>query len=108
MAQLVLPFAVVEDFPILEVTAQFPRLQAERRVLLAGFDQQCDSDDYAAGNQCAFAYFEEAALQVVAHGDQIPASGLDCELRFFEIGNLGIDSEAQLGGAMEKGFDGGG
>src|ERR1700682_3286398 len=82
MVPFIPTFPVMKDFPTLEVAAQFTRLQAERRILLARLDQQGDRDNAAARDHTKLARFEQVPLEVVAHRNQIPTPGIDCEFLF--------------------------
>ncbi len=84
-------FVGVEDFEILECLGELAWVQTEARERLAGAGDVDDGQDDAAGDDAAFRGLEEVALEVIAHGDEIPGIAVDDVFVVFEVGDAGID-----------------
>ena len=81
----------MHDFEVAEARGKLAGIQTETRELFAGTGNVHDRRDQTAGYDAAFGGLEKIALEVVAHGDEIPGIGFDCELMLLEIRHARVD-----------------
>lgn len=100
-----LSLIVMQNLPPAKMPFEFSWAHLVVGRLFTGRGNVNDREHYATGLKSLFDGFEERSLQIETHCDEIPGIGLDAILAPFQVGDLRLDLQPTVGGALTQDFD---